>query len=288
MPTQRKSTTKTAKASAAPESLEESVVREEKRPPVTQVVEVVEEAGSVEDTARPSEAVAKSKTIEELMGERETDQETSIEEPQEQVATAPDIKEPSLVGREVSDNRKVVVDELFTQKTMPVKEQEVLPEISIHKKRGIRPVVIWAFVMILITVGISFIIITATGKSNMLPFIVPMSTPTPTPTSIPTPTPTLAELSKDAISIQVLNGGGVSGAALKMKTTLEEKGYTVADTGNTKEYSYEKTEILVKAESAAYLPQLEKDLSESYVIGTSAASLAKNAEYDVRVTVGKE
>ncbi len=65
--------------------------------------------------------------------------------------------------------------------------------------------------------------------------------PTPTPTSVPTPiaTPTPA-VNKKELEIEILNGSGVAGVASTLKTLLEGKGYTVAGTGNAKNYDYKK------------------------------------------------
>jgi len=73
-----------------------------------------------------------------------------------------------------------------------------------------------------------------------------------------------------------------------MKKALEDKGYLVTDTGNAGSYTYEKTEIIVKASKKAYIPLLEEDLKDSYTLGSSAASLEDTASYDARVIVGKE
>jgi hypothetical protein len=104
----------------------------------------------------------------------------------------------------------------------------------------------------------------------------------------PTPASASGELKRSTITIQVLNGGGKAGAATKMKTFLEEKGYTVSDTGNAESYTYDKTQILVKSTKKAYIPLLERDLKDSYTLGTSAATLEASVSYDARVIVGKE
>ena len=86
----------------------------------------------------------------------------------------------------------------------------------------------------------------------------------------------------------MLNGGGVAGTAGQMKTLLEEKGYTVSDVGNTEQYTYDETEIHVKADKEAYLALLTQDLSGEYTIGSSSAELDEDVSYDARIIVGKE
>ncbi len=255
---------------ASSESLEESVAKEERTPTVTQVVEVVEDAA-----AEPS--VEKTATIEELMSMRQAP--TPSHEPDKE-------GESSTGG--TGGKRRELVDELFKPKDKLIKEPSVSPEISVHTKRGIKPAIVWALITLAVAIGMGFVIISLARTSSVLPSIVKVPTPTPTPETTLTPTPTIASLARDAITIEVLNGGGTPGAASKMKTFLEEKGYAVGDIGNTEEYTYEQTEILVKANFADYLPILEKDLGESYIIGTSAATLEDNEPFDARVIVGKE
>jgi hypothetical protein len=221
-------------AQAAPES-------EEARPPVTQVVEVVEE-----DTQAPP----------------------------------PEEAEPEPTAE--SEIRKEKVEELY----QGVKESSIMPEISVHKGRPIRSLFVWAIVTIcvaLLTGGILFSV--AKKTSPMTLFARPTPTPAATPTSTPTPTP--ATIDKASFDIKVLNGGGTPGAAGKMKTLLEDKGYTVAGTGNTDEYTYTTTEIHGKTTMKDAIANLQADLTDTYTLGTVAADLSASASADVEVIVGK-
>ena len=169
--------------------------------------------------------------------------------------------------QEADEKRKVLVDELF-QKQEPV-----------FANRKTHPLLLWAIGTIVVCLVVGGALLLVSGKKGS-------SKPTPTPQE--TPTPTSAEVSRGSLSIQVLNGGGVAGAATKMKKTLEDKGYTVADTGNAPSYTYDKTEILVKSAKKAYLPLLEEDLKDSYSLGTSAATLEDSVTFDAQIIVGKK
>lgn len=139
------------------------------------------------------------------------------------------------------------------------------------------------------------------------PTIVPTSTPTPQPTSTPTPekkatpTPTkkpaatpipqrsattAAELKRQSISVQVLNGSGVSGAAQKTADYLASFYYTVSATGNADNYDYEKTVIETKKETDLAL--LKTDLEAQYAIGTASATLSSDSAYDAVIIIGKK
>jgi len=223
-------------AQAAPEAAEEI------RPPVTQVVEVVEEAAVPEEAPPPPEAEPTAESV----------------------------------------TRKEKVEELYQE----VKDASVMPEISVHKGRPITSIFVWAIVTILVALVTGGILFTAAKKTSpMKLFARPTPTPTATPAPIPTPTP--ATIDKASFDIKVLNGGGTPGAAGKMKTVLEDKGYTVAGTGNTDEYTYETTEIHGKTEMKDAIANLQADLTDTYTLGTVAADLSASASADVEVIVGK-
>jgi hypothetical protein len=93
---------------------------------------------------------------------------------------------------------------------------------------------------------------------------------------------------KTSFEIRVLNGGGTAGAAGKMKTLLEDKGYKVSGTGNTDSYTYDSTEIHGKTNMTDAIANLKADLKDSYTLGTVSADLDASASADVQVIVGKE
>lgn len=116
---------------------------------------------------------------------------------------------------------------------------------------------------------------------------------TPTPTKKPTPTPTsvraatsAAELKRQAISVQVLNGSGVAGAAKKIADYLAGLSYTISNTGNADNYDYEK--IVIETKKTADLDLLKADLGAQYAMGTASATLSASSSYDAVVTVGKQ
>jgi hypothetical protein len=268
--------TVTVEASAP---LEDAVVKEEKRPAMTQVVEVVEEVPSWQATASSVEAPKPMEMPEVPQEPVSASSGISEAPPMETTITPPNDQKP------VDEKRKELVDELFQNKSPNV--SPVMPEISIHTNRSRSPLVLWAIVLIVACLVAGGSLLVLSGKKG-LPSIV--SAPTPTATSTPktTSTPTPSAAKRSDITIQVLNGGGVVGAATKMKTFLESKGYTVSDTGNADSYTYSKTEIIVKAAKKAYLPFLEGDLKGTYSLGTSSAALDDTVSYDARVIVGKE
>lgn len=230
---------------------------EERRPPVTQVVEVVEDGDESSVTAQVSV------------------EDSPMEEKSEEMEHSSD-----------DEKRRVLVDELFQKK--PDEPAHVAPEITMHHQSSRKGSIVgWAISLIIVCLAVGGGIYAVSSGKISLPA---MATPTPTPTSTPAPTPTpdTSTLDRATLSVQVLNGSGTPGVASSMKDLLEEKGYAVDNTGNAETYDYETTQIIVKAESEAYIALLEEDLKESYSLGTSEATLESDVPYDVRIIVGKE
>ncbi len=127
-----------------------------------------------------------------------------------------------------------------------------------------------------------------TGNAN-----APAASPTATLAASPTPAVAGAStgttsLSKGDMTIQVLNGGGVGGAGSKMKKFLEDKGYKVSEVSNADTFSYQKTEVHVKASKSSFQSALIDDLKGTYSIATDTAALADDIGFDARIIVGKE
>lgn len=192
-------------------------------------------------------------------------------------------REDRETAADTAENKpKQVVEELFSKP-----RTEGLMEISINRRKPGRSPMLWAIVVIVAAVVIGLGLITFSSHKSGLKSIT-SAKPSPTSAEIPTPTTATVALARTDITVQVLNGGGKAGAATKMKTLLTDKGYQVKDVGNTPEYSYNETQILVKSDKAAALDLLKTDLSDGYTIGTAAATLSADSQYDAQVTVGKE
>jgi hypothetical protein len=272
------------KKSIKKEDLEQgsSEVEQDRRPPVTQVVEVLEEQDEETHTA-----IAEPTPVRDSLEESPASDEVQEDET---LVSSDELEARAAASPIADEKRRVLMDELF-QKKPEQQAPEVMPEISVHKKSSMRPMIMWAIMLVVASLVAGGVILMASGKGISLPSMgMASATPTPTPTTTPEPTPTpdLSKLDRSSLSIQVLNGSGTPGEAGKMKTLLEEKGYTVDNTGNAETYDYESTEIFVKAENEEYLALLEDDLKESYSLGTTGATLEEDVTYDVRIIVGKE
>lgn len=102
------------------------------------------------------------------------------------------------------------------------------------------------FIIILLIVGVllggGFYFFRNRGSEDSL------SEPTPTlsETEI-TSTPTKEPIDKGEVSIEVMNGSGVSGEAAKLKSVLAELGYTDIEVGNAGSSDYVTTEVSFKS-----------------------------------------
>ncbi len=238
---------------------------------VTEVVEVVEEPQKEEAI----ETIKKdAEEIRDVADQLETPlaPETSVtEQPRTETIEDEDV------------NNKGVVEELFQKGS-----SQVPSEITFDKEGSGKNMFVWALIVVIVALVVGGGLIFAVRGTKSMPSLFARPTPTPTPAPTPTPSPTPQAVEKATFAIQVLNGGGTPGAAAKIKSFLEEKGYKVGDVGNTDNYTYDKTEIHGKSAMQAALANLQADLNGTYAVGTVAADLSSDSSFDVQVIVGKE
>lgn len=246
---------------------EESEVKE---PTVRQVVEVVEE-GSVPEAIE---------TIKKDTEEIEDAVETIEEEVKEAQMASDAVDTTPAMNEEVAGDSKHSVESIFAKS-----DSGVNPEITVVGKRG-PSLGVWVGAMLGIALAIGVSLILLVRGPATLPFL--SVTPTPTPALSVTPTPSLVAVTRNDIKVRVINGGGTPGAGSKMKTFLEEKGYSVVSVANADDYTYTQTEVSVKSGKTDYVKLLTDDLKADYSLGTASATVEESATYDAEVIVGKE
>lgn len=200
-----------------------------------------------------------------------------------------------------TEEKRDIVSELFETKETKVQ----YPNISIDRKPSKFGFVIWVLVLLGIVGLIGGGLLYVKNRSVSSEPVTAVETPTPTlePTQTESPiasvsgtpkaTPTkIASPSatpiKTGLSIRILNGNEQKGAASAAKKILEEKGYNVVSTGNADNFDYAQTEIIIKSDKISALDKLKTDLSGSYTIGSTSATLDPKAAYDAQVIIGKE
>jgi len=102
-----------------------------------------------------------------------------------------------------------------------------------------------------------------------------------------TPTPA-TEIDRTTITVKILNGSGVSGAASKAKALLEGLGYEGILTGNADRDDYEKTQVSVKSGSTAQGERVKTDLSKNYTVDETLGQVGESESFDVLVILGVE
>lgn len=159
------------------------------------------------------------------------------------------------------------------------------------KKNLIRYFIIVAlvsfFIGLISMAGINFIL---QKKFFDLPFSLPKqaevtSTPAPTITVEPTK---VVEINLSEYDIEILNGGEISGAAARLKTSLLSEGFAVISARNADSSDYTDTIISAKKNvNQAYLGKLKDSLKNKYRLGTDyKLSIPETSEADVVITIG--
>lgn len=109
------------------------------------------------------------------------------------------------------------------------------------------------------------------------------------PTATPKSTAkTTSSDNRSNMSIVVLNGSGIAGAARGISEFLSGLGYRIVSTGNADAFTYQDVVIQIKKSKSNFLTTLKKDLEKSYTVGSVSATLAESASSDAVVTVGKD
>lgn len=126
---------------------------------------------------------------------------------------------------------------------------------------------------------------TPTPSSTEQPSSSPVATSTPTPSINPVDSATGLDRSK--LSVMIENGSGAAGVAGKASDFLKALGYNVVSTGNASNFNFTNVTIQVTALKKAYLPLLNKDLSNNYSVGTTSADLSATSSADAVVIIGK-
>lgn len=201
-----------------------------------------------------------------------------------------DTKESETIKKEENSSTLEVKE---NEKISEKKEEDSKKEVKEEKKEeSEKPNYLWIIIPTALLVGALvgglityFSGVSKLDKDEVIP--TPISSEAPEAESSPEAT-SAATLKRDILKIQVLNGSGVSGAAGKAKTYLEDLGYQDVDTGNASVSDLTETEISIKEEMEEYTSLLTSDLSEDYQVADSVKTLVTTSKYDVVITLGKK
>jgi len=119
----------------------------------------------------------------------------------------------------------------------------------------------------------------------------PIQEPVPTP-SVPTVSPTALPIKVDlkTLSVNVLNGSGITGEAGRVKALLTKEEGFAADkvtTGNDTSSDHKETSVQLKKDtSETVFESIKEMLGETYDVIKSEEALEEDSKYDVVITVG--
>lgn len=214
--------------------------------------------------------------------------------------------EPSL-EKVLPEKEQPVVQEAKTQEDLPVTDEllAVDQDLSVDsplttssdregEKRGgskLLKNLLFMLVIIVITAVITgvgfFLYFSRSQQEQANKKATATITPTEEVSPSATSTPKVALESK--YSLQILNGSGTPGAAAKLQTALEDKGYTVGGVGNADKSTYTDTVIQIKKSvEKAYTNALVTLLTEKSYIATISSELKDSDTYDVIVVIGSK
>lgn len=191
-----------------------------------------------------------------------------------------------------------------TQATQTPQTSEVSPLRYEQPRRGGAKTFVWLLILVLLIAAVVGGVIFVKGQGGKeeeeaitpTPTETPTPTPSPTPTATPTPTkkptttptPTPTKKATKGLSIRVLNGSGITGAAKEASEYLSSLGYEIAGVGNAATQDFENTVLEIKKSKESLLAQLKIDLQTKYTLGTASATLSETDSADAVVTIGKK
>jgi hypothetical protein len=175
-------------------------------------------------------------------------------------------------------------------------------------KRLSTPLIVTVVLLLAVLLGGGYVFFQSQqgSKNTQSPIPTVTSAPSPTEASTPTveatpsgkltptstkatpttkPTGVLGTTDRSDISVTVLNGSGVAGAASKISSYLKGLGYDVTSTGNAETFDYEGITISVKSGKTAILNQLKKDLTSQGTIDATSSTYTGTG--DAEIIVGK-
>ena len=111
---------------------------------------------------------------------------------------------------------------------------------------------------------------TPSASQTVAPTATPSAAQSPTPAPTPSPSASPAGVVKANVTLRVLNGTKVAGAAADTKKTLEAAGFTVKSIGNAKTQNYTKTTIYYQTGRLAEATAVQAALGDATLTESSA------------------
>ena len=89
------------------------------------------------------------------------------------------------------------------------------------------------------------------------------------------------------LSVQILNGSGVAGAAAAARETLEKEGFVTFTLGNATSYNEASTEVKMKENISQKIYQIISSALSNYDLFLSKENLSSDSEFEIVITLGE-
>lgn len=220
--------------------------------------------------------------------EKEEFEEKMLEEDEEKKSDGEEVveeKEEEIKVEEKIESEKVEDDVMAKEEDGRSTFSAAEFGLSDRKSSKGKNILLFAVVFLLVAIVSALFYFFATGS---LKFEKPVEELQVTPTEEPSPTPTPEEFDRAELSVQVLNGSGISGEAGVMQTYLEDLGYEDIEVGNADSSDFVGVTIQIKEEFEDLAELIDEDLADEYTVNGDYEILDEESEFDVVIIVGSE
>jgi hypothetical protein len=169
----------------------------------------------------------------------------------------------------------------------PFQELPTYTQKSVNKGRLFILLFLILLVIIVVLAGAYFYFVKGDRPvSTTVPVPAHNAKPTAVKLSVTPSASPSANLSRSSLTLSVLNGSGVPGAAKQIATGLTNLGYDVTMTDNANNFNYKNVTIEIQSGKSDYLPLLKSDVLKSTSQSVSS-TIDNSISTDAVVIVGK-
>ena len=184
--------------------------------------------------------------------------------------------------KETSNEEEENEDEDLSEETKKtLGERPLEEEVPLEKKN--RKLWVVGLITLLFVFGLTGWILFLTTRYSQ-EVVREVETETQTEAPVETATPAPVQLEREEISLEILNGSGVAGAAATTAETFEQLGYQIEEIGNAE--STDGNELYVSSEVEEQIDVLLEDVEEELGISSISGEL-EDSSASARIILGR-